>query len=61
MIGCLPIAEGLIPSWTAFGRFCTLYGKFWITNGDENRFIRDNSIPKGWKLGRNMKKYYNKV
>jgi hypothetical protein len=28
------------------------YGSFWITNGRENRRVKNKDIPKGWKRGR---------
>ena len=28
------------------------YGSFWITNGKDNKRIKDQEIPKGWWKGR---------
>lgn len=33
----------------------TTYGKRWITNGRDNKYIIDDVIPEGWKLGRTCK------
>jgi hypothetical protein len=30
------------------------YGTFWITNGVENKKIKDSDIPEGWRKGRKM-------
>lgn len=33
----------------------TTHGKRWITNGYNNKYITDDIIPEGWKLGRSCK------
>jgi hypothetical protein len=47
---------GLANSQKQKGEYNSQYGTIWITNGNENKKIReDEKIPEGWKKGRKFK------
>lgn len=47
---------GLTNSIKQKGEKNSQYGKYWITNGKENKLVKkENIIPNGWILGRKMK------
>ena len=38
-----------------------MYGTIWITNGVDNKKIRDTVIPKGWRQGRSFSEEHSKT